>query len=242
VGSIYGCWNFFDTHEEFAFDNPAETFYLFVDGEGASEGRFGLEVSLTAPMCGDGVTNDLNGTEQCDDGNTTAGDGCDASCNFEVVTLFDTCDGEPLIINSGETLSLTDNTTGYADDYTEQTALCNAQPGGHDRIYEVTAGADGMLTATIGLDATGMLDICDTYGLIDPRCWDYVLWAVGPNACVDMGGTQFACSDSETYGVETISFPVISGEAYHIIVDGFTDYFPGAPTYGPYTLRLEHTP
>lgn len=32
------------------------------------------------PICGDGI---VNGTEQCDDGNTTPGDGCSASCRLE---------------------------------------------------------------------------------------------------------------------------------------------------------------
>lgn len=33
------------------------------------------------PICGNG---NVEGNEQCDDGNTTAGDLCDASCNFEI--------------------------------------------------------------------------------------------------------------------------------------------------------------
>jgi cysteine-rich repeat protein len=36
----------------------------------------------TQPICGDGIR---GGTEQCDDGNTTNLDGCDASCKFEQV-------------------------------------------------------------------------------------------------------------------------------------------------------------
>ena len=31
--------------------------------------------------CGDGV---MNGDEQCDDGNRTSGDGCDANCRAEI--------------------------------------------------------------------------------------------------------------------------------------------------------------
>ena len=33
--------------------------------------------------CGDGVVQTDLG-EQCDDGNTTAGDGCDGDCRFEI--------------------------------------------------------------------------------------------------------------------------------------------------------------
>ena len=37
---------------------------------------------LLGPRCGDG---DVNGPEQCDDGNRRNGDGCDVSCRFERV-------------------------------------------------------------------------------------------------------------------------------------------------------------
>jgi cysteine-rich repeat protein len=44
-------------------------------------------VSCPAAACGDGV---IDPGEECDDGNTTAGDGCDASCRIETCW---TCDG-----------------------------------------------------------------------------------------------------------------------------------------------------
>ena len=40
----------------------------------------GACVKLPAPVCGDGM---LEGTEQCDDGNTTSGDGCSSTCQLE---------------------------------------------------------------------------------------------------------------------------------------------------------------
>jgi cysteine-rich repeat protein len=40
-----------------------------------------LEVKLTPPGCGDFV---IQAGEECDDGNTTPGDGCDALCQFEL--------------------------------------------------------------------------------------------------------------------------------------------------------------
>src|SRR4051812_32052904 len=43
----------------------------------------------TMDVCGDGV---VRGAEQCDDGNTAAGDGCDASCQPEAGW---TCDHSP---------------------------------------------------------------------------------------------------------------------------------------------------
>lgn len=41
-----------------------------------------VEISVPPPVCGDGVK---HATEECDDSNTTPGDGCDATCNREPV-------------------------------------------------------------------------------------------------------------------------------------------------------------
>jgi cysteine-rich repeat protein len=61
----------------------------------------------TVPMCGDGKVNGqftppgANGPEQCDDGNTTNGDGCSSTCRFEhcgngIVESGEECDGAPV--------------------------------------------------------------------------------------------------------------------------------------------------
>jgi cysteine-rich repeat protein len=39
-----------------------------------------LYITGEAPICGDGV---IEGTEECDDGGLTPGDGCDSSCEIE---------------------------------------------------------------------------------------------------------------------------------------------------------------
>lgn len=41
--------------------------------------------SGTVPTCGDGIVETQGGCEQCDDGNTQAGDGCNGSCRLERV-------------------------------------------------------------------------------------------------------------------------------------------------------------
>ena len=50
--------------------------------------------AMTPPICGDG---NINGDEECDDGNTVGGDGCSSECSFEicgngVVDALEQCD------------------------------------------------------------------------------------------------------------------------------------------------------
>jgi cysteine-rich repeat protein len=46
---------------------------------------------IVCPVCGDGI---ISGAEQCDDGNTNPGDGCDATCMIENGY---TCSGQPSV-------------------------------------------------------------------------------------------------------------------------------------------------
>jgi cysteine-rich repeat protein len=69
-------------------------YFVIVDGVAsfttASTGPFRL--SLEIPRCGDGV---LQTGEQCDDGNATAGDGCDAACAVEAACRADEAEPNP---------------------------------------------------------------------------------------------------------------------------------------------------
>ncbi len=245
-----GCYAKFPDKEGFAGDIPeATTVYMFVDGADASSGPYIISIDHEAPACGDGVVNpdgadgipNTLDDEECDDGNTVALDGCSGSCKFNVVSLFDTCDGEPVVLQVNVPQVLTGNTTGYADDYTASaTAGCSFAPasGGKDRVYEIVPAQNGTLTATIGYDVDCTTGICDTYTGIHPGCWDYVLYAQGPDVC--SGGTQLSCSDSSSSTTpEVVSFPVQTGLSYFLFVDGYGQW-PGS--YGPYNLCLSLAP
>lgn len=241
ISGAYGCWFFFDSHEEFAFDSPPDTYHLFVDGANGSSGEYLLELIVKPASCGDGVINPSTG-EQCDDGNQSNNDGCTSMCKLESIALFDSCNGEPVVLLPGQQQSqiLQGNTTGYTDNYTAtDTAGCTGTipTGGKDRVYEVVAGANGKLTASIGFGLNGTENICDSKGLIDPGCWNYVLYVVGPDAC-ETGGqlaNQLACSDSAVFGPEQVTFDVEAGKKYYVIIDGYADYEYG---YGSFNLQL----
>ena len=58
--------------------NTTRRVYIVVDSAAAANfGTFGLELDVRPVECGDGRVDD---EEQCDDGNTVAGDGCNATC------------------------------------------------------------------------------------------------------------------------------------------------------------------
>ncbi len=234
----YGCFSTLADKEGTSGDiTEPTTWSFFVDGRNGTSGEYLLTVEFDVVTCGDGVTN--IGTEACDDGNTTNGDGCDQNCDVEVTTLFDTCDGEPAVLQMNQPDTFFGNTVGYADDYTAAaTGGCTLGPmtGGRDRVYELIPFESGTITAKIGYEPDGVTDICLTNTMLDPGCWVYVLWAVGPSVCA--GGTQIACQVN-VFNASTISFPVQATQSYFVIVDGFGPY-PGY--YGPYNLRVELTP
>jgi cysteine-rich repeat protein len=72
---------------------PPGTYYIRVRpfARRSSPGRYTLVVTLTpAPICGDGTVS--RGREECDDMNTSDGDGCSATCSVEPGYE---CTGEP---------------------------------------------------------------------------------------------------------------------------------------------------
>jgi cysteine-rich repeat protein len=70
---------------------PGETYYVRVgaynDGQfGACAGNYAITVeSAPGSVCGDGAISCVANSEQCDDGNTNPGDGCDENCRIEPI-------------------------------------------------------------------------------------------------------------------------------------------------------------
>ena len=78
------------------------------------------DVNCTPAECGDGTRNATAG-EECDDGNTTAGDGCDEDCQAEAGPANDTC-ANPTPIGDGETSF---SNEGATTDGPDEGAICS---------------------------------------------------------------------------------------------------------------------
>ncbi|MBM4356753.1 MAG: DUF4215 domain-containing protein [Deltaproteobacteria bacterium] len=237
--------------------------YFFLDSATSPGGKYRLELSYNAPVCGDGVVSPSL-MEECDDGNAVSGDGCDKDCKLEKAVAFDACPGEPFPITLNQTLTFFGNTAPYNDGDGVHSYHPVQAPGctpsaylstARDRVYQLKAKANGTVTATVGLDLAGTMPICEIEPF-SPFCWDRVLYAVaaiepdtcGANCTCDSGmtipgdskngkqlGAQLACSQKGLLSVEEVSFPVEKDRTYFIVVDGNTY---SAYPYGPYYLRV----
>lgn len=68
----------------------AGTYYVVVRGyDPTVAGPYSISVTAGAPACANGIAEYNNpAPEQCDDGNTVPGDGCDAACRIETLGLY----------------------------------------------------------------------------------------------------------------------------------------------------------
>lgn len=228
----YACFDFAPASrpEQIGMDLPAGDYFLVVDGApgAVTSGAFTLRASFALPACGDGV---VNAGEQCDVGHQI-GAGCGipgsaAPCQFDPPGAGDSCAGAiPVSIAPG-TAILSGTTYGYTNDFNAPPHTI--PPGGPDRVYQVTPSASGTLTVSLGFDADGTTPTCN-HGLTTPGCWDRVLYA--ESACGD-SSSLLGFADIGAIDVEEISFPVVAGTPYSIIVDGYDDQYYST---GPFNL------
>jgi cysteine-rich repeat protein len=96
----------------------------------------------------------LDMNEECEDGNTTAGDGCSATCTVEPGVFTDTCSGGSLTIplSRGQSIWLRGTTVAATNDYT---ACINSL--GPDRVVRYRVSSAG--TVTVSLNPVGSWDI-----------------------------------------------------------------------------------
>lgn len=101
------------------------------NGNSVAVASYVLKIKVVAPSCGDGVVQPA--TEQCDDGNTVVGDGCNATCQAEAPYEI-----EP----NGTLMTATPQWPGFSK------WIGTIGPPDHD-YYAFTLAAPGMVTLTV---------------------------------------------------------------------------------------------
>jgi cysteine-rich repeat protein len=192
--------------------------FVVVDGFATSAGPYTITITFTEAICGDGS---VDSPELCDDNNTTAGDGCDATCQVEpgfscvgepsvCVELGPLCAAAPTIgegTTAGDTSNLTTSTSAFE-------GSCTGGGGAREQLFNFVPSQTGDVVLTLS-SAT------DQGIYVRANCLD----ANSEVGCVD---DQFGGTD------ETLTVPVTANTPVTIFVDGFFSPLEA----GPFTLTV----
>jgi cysteine-rich repeat protein len=156
---------------------PDGTFALQVWRDGS--GGDGIQVALDgfaieapdAHICGDGAE---DGPEECDDGNTAAGDGCDASCLDETLSTCPAAPSTQCVAAGKASLSIQEKNAGKErltaklQGFASATAQADfGDPVTGSTRYDLCVyGPTGALVASLGVDRAG-----DACGPQARPCW-----------------------------------------------------------------------
>lgn len=177
--------------------------YLFVDGYGGAKGDFVLDLDVQTAVCGNGKA---EYPELCDDGNTTSGDGCSATCAMEDKATVSACPGQGYRLKA---TAAAPGTISFAGDTASLTNAGGTAPGctpsgaGPNAVYAITPTIAGSIK----------LDLLANY----PEALLHVRRECSDNA------TQFDCrvSLTELTPIGT-TVPVNAEETIYVFVDGDT--------------------
>lgn len=144
---------------------PAGIYTVQVGVRTGSGGAYTLIVLVQAPACGNSIPESLAG-EQCDDANTTAGDGCDASCHVETQGSVSGPPGDMsfnvnLMANQARSIEINLSGPGYI--FAETTGPSGPCDDMTDTVLELLDNNGVQLTSND--DKSGATDYCSQ---IDP--------------------------------------------------------------------------
>jgi cysteine-rich repeat protein len=187
-----------------------QTVTIFVDAWTlGTDGPYTLDAAFTPAVCGDGL---LTLPETCEDGNTTAGDGCSDLCAVEL----DFYCGAATPIGLGTTAGTTvGGTSLFSAPVDAEDCTYGAGPG-PEVLYLYTPASTGTLTITLEPDGN------DDLGL-------------HARTDCDDGATQIGCADVNFQSGmqdETLTLQVTEAVPVTIFVDAY-----GA-TGGPFSVTL----
>ncbi len=208
--------------EVLTFDTmPNTTYWIFVAGYSGASGKYGVEISVAPPVCGDGV---LEGIEDCDDSNTADNDGCSSACKWEgsCGSLVETEPNASLSPNVIDPVCTSFTITG--------TSLTPAPDGDH---FLLTLKGGAMLSASTYVGQPGR---CTGSANTVLSLWKSPM----PVGRADVGGctTQngyLACNDDDAKitpcSALTYTVPSSGGGEYILKVHGWAGNVP-IPNYG----------
>lgn len=207
-------------------------FYLFVDGhrDGSKDyaGPYSVGLTVTPSSCGNDL---LDGDEECDDGNATAGDGCSPTCKLEATPDASGCPGHavPLVAAADGSRSavVSGSTTGRPNSITPCSTLVSSSAP--DAVYAVTPDIDGLLEATVSGPFNTTVSVL--------------------SACA---GPVLACSwkgdaSTDPFGIDglgspkkRVAIPVVAGTTYWVVADSAVGS--GTAASGRFEVRVKVTP
>ena len=203
--------------------NKETPYFVVVDGAvSGSVGPFELELTVEPSVCGNGV---IEGGETCDDGATSDGDGCDATCRLETDKARDECATAPAVTLEPAAggkygATIVSGTTNLTHPPSPTHTLSPCSSTGPDGWFAITAPISGVITATV-TSAT----FRSTIG---------VRTACAPS------GSQLTCDDTATKGGQEIVFPVNEGSTYYLAIAG--GFVSGTTQLGRFTVDLKLVP
>jgi cysteine-rich repeat protein len=130
---------------------PGST-YLAIETTYTVPSTFSVTVSFAPYVCGDSV---LTGGEECDDGNTLVGDGCDAACAIE--PFYATCLAAPELLEGTTVVDFLTMGTNQVE------GSCGEYFGAPEYLYVFNPPANGTLSVALENAGPAVLfvrDIC----------------------------------------------------------------------------------
>ncbi len=183
---------------------PAGTYYIVIDGYTATDlGAYSFTVLALPPTCGDGVSDPL---EFCDDGNTTANDGCDAKCEVEDGYVCDAAEPsvcvpeQPLPGNAMPPAAgdLKINELMAADNMSDTN--CDLKTTGTDDEFIELVNVSNKLLDLTGVTISDSITLRHTFQAVTlPAGQAIVVWSAGAPACANV--TRFAVASEGQLGL-----------------------------------------
>jgi cysteine-rich repeat protein len=201
-----------------------QAYTIFVDSKSgaafATGGTYRMELTLSPATCGNGV---IEQPETCDDGNTTAGDGCSATCTLEPMPAeIDACPGATIAFVGDQTTGpLSYRTTASTAPLGAMVRSCATGNARKDAVYQFVPPFNGYLTARVKAGFNVTLDLRSNCLPQDSTT------TTGSISCGNADGGN---------GPETVRGAVDAGKTYYIVVDGPLQ---AGNLEGPFTLDLQ---